>query len=217
MLLMCSKSNEDCVFQLKRKHFPLNNNLLICDFLKKIASILLLTVLLFNFVGYRFFSSYMEEKANAQLESRLDKEDYDDAQLVSIKIPVTHLSYYNTSSKFERVDGQVEVKGIQYKFVKRRIYNDSVEMLCIPNQTAMGLQSAKDEFFKLVNDLQHNTGQSKKSDSHSSKNFSVDNYTVNDSFTLSEIYFSNIERTSSYSSGILTRYATTAEQPPENC
>ena len=158
----------------------------------------------------------MEERANAKLESSLDKEEYDDAQLIAIKIPVTHVAYYNTSTKFERVDGQVEVKGVQYKFVKRRIYNDSVEMLCIPNQTAMGLQSAKDEFFKLVNDLQH-TGQNKKSDSHSSKNFSVDNYTVNDSFTLSEIYFSNIERISPYSSDILTRYSATAEQPPEHC
>jgi len=159
----------------------------------------------------------MEEKANAQLESKLDKEDYDDAQLVSIKIPITHLSYYNTSNKFERVDGQVEVKGVQYKFVKRRIFNDSVEMLCIPNQTAMSLQSAKDEFFKLVNDLQHNTGQNKKSGSHSSKNFCVDYYTLNDSFTLSEIYFSNTERKHSNSSDILTRYSATAEQPPENC
>ena len=185
--------------------------------MKRIASISLLTVLLFNFVGYRFFSAYMEEKANAQLESKLDNEDYDDTELISVKIPVTHLAYYNTSSKFQRVDGQVEVKGVQYKFVKRRIYNDSVEMLCIPNQTAMGLQSAKDEFFKLVNDLQHNTGQNKKSDSHSSKNFSVDNYTVNGSFSLSEIYFSITERTNSYSSDILTRYSATAEQPPENC
>ncbi len=159
----------------------------------------------------------MEERANAQLESKLDQDDYDDAQLISVKIPITHLSYYNVSDKFERADGQVEIKGIQYKFVKRRIYNDSVEMLCIPNQTAMNLQSAKDEFFKLVNDLQH-TGQNKKSDSHSSsKNFSVDNYTVNESFRLANIAVSISEKRFSYSATVPVRTTATAEQPPENC
>jgi hypothetical protein len=185
--------------------------------LKKIASILLLIILLFNFIGYRLVSSYLEEKANAQLESKLDKEDYDDAELISIKIPVTHLAYYNNSTKFERIDGQIEINGLQYKYVKSRIYNDSVEMLCIPNQTAMSLQSAKDDFFKLVNDLQH-TGQSKKSDSHSgSKSFSIDHYTVNEFFMLSQVSYSVVEKIFSYSSDILTRYTATAEQPPENC
>jgi len=186
--------------------------------LKRIASILLLTILLFNFVGYRFFSSYMEERANSQLESKLDTEDYDDAQLISIKIPVTHLSYYNTSEKFERVDGQVEIKGVQYKFVKRRIYNDSVEMLCIPNQTAMNFQSAKDEFFKLVNDLQH-TGQNKKSDSHStSKNFSVDNYTLNESFSVHNFSCDLSQKNSfEFTASIASCYSPTAEQPPEIC
>jgi hypothetical protein len=184
--------------------------------LKKIASILLLTILLFNFIGYRLFSSFMEERANTRLESKLDNEEYNDAQLISIKIPLTHLSYYNSSDKFERVYGQVEIKGVQYKFVKRRIYNDSVEMLCIPNQTAMCIQSAKDEFFKLVNDLQQ-TGQSKKAGSHSSKNFSVDNYTLNESFRLNDISTIITVRTYSYSASLLTRAIATAEQPPEIC
>lgn len=186
--------------------------------MKRFATILLLLILIFNFIGYRFFSSYLQEKANAQLEARLDKNDYDDSQLISFKIPVTHLSYYNTSSQFERVDGQIEIKGVQYKYVKRRIYNDSVELLCIPNQTAMSLQSANDEFFKLVNDLQHN-GQSKKSDPHSSsKSFSVDNYTLNESLTLNS--FSSVlsgQTRFDFSAPIASCFSPTAEQPPEVC
>jgi hypothetical protein len=186
--------------------------------LKRIASILLLIILLFNFIGYRFVSSYLEEKANAQLEAKLDKNDYDDSQLISLKIPVTHLSYYNNSNQFERIDGQIEIKGVQYKYVKRRIYNDSVELLCIPNQTAMSLQSAKDEFFKLVNDLQH-AGQSKKTDPHSSsKNFSVDNYTLNESFGISN--FSSVlsgQKSPDFSVAIASCYSPTAEQPPDVC
>lgn len=186
--------------------------------MKRAASILLLIVLLFNFIGYRLVSFYLENKANQQLEAKLDKNDYDDAQLISLKIPVTHLSYYNNSIQFERVDGQIEVNGVQYKYVKRRIYNDSVELLCIPNQTAMSLRSAKDEFFKMVNDLQQ-TGQSKKTGSHSSsKNFSVDNYTLNESFIISNLSSALSEQNKfHFSVAIASCYSPTAEQPPEIC
>jgi len=186
--------------------------------LKRVASILLLLVLLFNFIGYRFFSSYLEEKANERLEAKLDQNDYGDEQLLSLKIPVTNLSYYNNSAQFERVDGQVEINGVQYKYVKRRIYNDSVELLCIPNQTAMNLRSAKDDFFKLVNDLQH-TGQSKKTDSHaSSKSFSLDSYTLNESFSISNASIAlQGQNNFSFSASITSCYSPTAEQPPEFC
>jgi hypothetical protein len=75
------------------------------------------------------FSSLLD-KADRELETRLDENRYDESQLISIKVPVTHLSYYNTSDQFERVDGNIEFGGIQYKYVKRRIFNDSLEVLC---------------------------------------------------------------------------------------
>jgi hypothetical protein len=87
--------------------------------------------------------SSLLDKADRELETRLDENRYDESQLISIKVPVTHLSYYNTSDQFERVDGNIEVGGVQYKYVKRRIFNDSLEVLCIPNHTAMQLQAMK--------------------------------------------------------------------------
>jgi hypothetical protein len=133
-------------------------------FLNRLAAILLLGILGFNWCGYQLLSAYLENRSDRQLEARLDDNRYDDSQLLSIKVP-SHLSYSSPSLKFERVDGQVEVGGVLYKYVKRRLYNDSVELLCIPNHAAMNLQTAKNEFFQLVNDLQHN-GQGKQTNSH---------------------------------------------------
>jgi hypothetical protein len=174
----------------------------------------LLAIFLFNWAGYQLFTSYVEAKKNTELETQLDNNRYDENQLVTIKIPVTSLPYYNNSKSFERTDGQIEIAGIPYKYVKRRIYNDSLELLCIPNKTAMQLHSAKDDFFKLVNDLQ---GQTKKTSSHSNnyKNFSLDNYTVNDFYqfnidrlTLSKNHFH-------YSEKISIDFSTTDERPPD--
>ena len=186
--------------------------------MKRTAAILLSGILFFNWVGYRLFTSYLESKADLQLQAQLDDNNYEESELISIKAPASSLPYYTNSKQFERVDGQVEIGGIQYKYVKRRLYNDSLELMCIPNRAAMKLQTAKDEFFKLVNDLQHN-GQSKKTGSHpgSSKNFSVDNYTVNDLLNINDLSFTTTKRSSGYSFLIRSVYIPTVEQPPEFC
>lgn len=174
--------------------------------------------MLFNWFGYRLLTSFLEEKVNSQLEAQLDNNNYDETQLISIKIPVTYLPYYNNSKSFERIDGQIEIEGVQYKYVKRRIYNDSLELLCIPNPDVMRLQVAKNEFFKFVNDLQH-TGAGKNETPHpdSSKNFSVDCYTGNDLFEITDPYFSILLITSHYFIHLTSRHALIVEQPPENC
>lgn len=184
--------------------------------MKRTASILLLGILLFNWCGYRLLSSYLEANAHSALEANLDEHKYSESQLISIKVPVTHLGYYTNSEKFERVDGQIEIGGVQYKFVKRRLFNDSLELLCIPDHAGTSLQTAKDEFFKLVNDLQRNGGEKKGgSNAGSSKNFSIDYYTVNDFLNLSVISVAKGTCQSYYSFFIPSCYSPIAEQPPD--
>ncbi len=182
--------------------------------MKRAASILLLFMLLFNFIGYRIFSNYLEARENALLESQLDRSDYDVSQLISIKVPITGLSYYNNSKQFERIDGGIELNGVEYKYVKLRLYNDSIELLCIPNHAVMVLRSSKEEFFKLANDLQH-TGQNKKSNSHVYKNFSFEKYTLNHLFDLDHMYNHLINRISSYSAALSLRYSPVLKLPPK--
>src|ERR1700733_8110979 len=104
-------------------------------------------ILLFNWLGYRVLNDFMQDRANLQLQSQLDLRHYDESQLVSFKMPATSLAYYNNSAIFERVDGQIEINGIPYQYVKRRIYNDSIEFLCIPNQTALKLRVSGEDYF----------------------------------------------------------------------
>lgn len=186
--------------------------------LKRIVAILLMGILFFNWYGYQLWSSYLEDQADRQLEASLDGNNYDESQLISIKIPSTHLSYYNSSQQFERVDGQIEIRGVEYKYVKRRLFNDSLELLCIPNHTVIQLQTAKNEFFKLVNDLQHN-GQGKKGNSHpgASKNPASAEYTtINDLFSIGNLYFISLPKAFHDSTPISSSYFFTAEQPPDH-
>ena len=129
--------------------------------MKRLAAILLLGIFLFNLVGYRWVISYLENKADERLDGTISASAYSASELISFKTPVT-VPYYNNSSSFENAEGEVNINGTYYRFVKHRIYNDSVELLCIPNNSKKELMSARDDFFKLVNDLQQNSSGKKR-------------------------------------------------------
>jgi len=128
--------------------------------LKKIASILLLGILLFNWCGYRWVINLVQQDADAKLEARLDKDDYDESQLIEIKVPVD-MPYQSDWAGFERYDGEIEVNGIHYKYVKRKVQDGQLVLKCIPNHDKQRLESAKDDLFKITNDLQQDNSAKK--------------------------------------------------------
>lgn len=135
--------------------------------MKKFAAILLLGIFSFNIFGYKIVAYLIESRQNARIEKALDKNDYDDASLISIK-QKTNLPYYNNSAEFQRIDGEIVINGVYYKYVKCRIYNDSLELLCIPNASKMSIQKSKIEFSKMMADAQQNDAKKKsQSDSKS--------------------------------------------------
>jgi len=183
---------------------------------KRIAAITLLILLLFNWVGYEFYTAILQADADKTMVANLDQNNYTDADLISIKVPATHLSSYVNTKEFQRVDGKIEIGGVQYNYVKRRFSEDSLELLCIPNKTATSIQTAKNEFFKLVNDLQH-PGQSKKSDQHSSsfKGFSAEYFSNSQSFAILNLAIVSQKATDHYLLQIPSVYLTRAGQPPD--
>ena len=122
--------------------------------MKKIAAILLLSILVFNTWGYRWMIYYLEEKATVRLEQKLESGDYDEAMLVEVKIPL-QLPYYTNWSHYERHYGETEWNGQNYQYVKRKLYNDTLYLLCIPHTEKNNIQTAAADIFRSVNNIQH--------------------------------------------------------------
>jgi hypothetical protein len=184
---------------------------------KRIAAILLLSLLLFNWVGYEVYTAILQDRAEKIMAASLDQNNYTDADLISIKVPAVHLSSYVSSEEFQRVDGTIEIEGVQYNYVKRRYTNEgSLELLCIPNKTSTHLQTARNEFFKLVNDLQH-PGQSKKSDQHNTsfKGFNAEYYAETQAIAISALTAVSQKATEHYLLQIPAVHLTRAGQPPD--
>ena len=121
--------------------------------MRKIAAILLLIIFIFNWFGYRIVANYAQSVADRELEAQLDTDDYDISQLIVLKVPL-HMPYQSNWDDFERFDGEIEVEGVHYKYVKRKVHNDSLILLCLPNESKSKIEKAKNNFFERVNDLQ---------------------------------------------------------------
>lgn len=134
---------------------------------RRIATISLLSFLLFNWVGYWLFiswyESWYENRQAVRWETRLDNEQYDRAQLTLFKVPAAAISYSNASAAFERADGELEVGNIHYRYVLKRLYNDSIEFLCIRDGETGRLERAKREIIHQAVDLPGSSDHGKSS------------------------------------------------------
>lgn len=172
-------------------------------------------VLFFNWYGYQLLCNYWQNQAERKLEANFDRNEYDGSALISFKIPITSLAYFNNSTGYERVNGQIDIGGVRYQYVKRRIFGDSLEVLCLPNLTAMQLRTASNDFFRQVNDLQQQN-QGKKNNTHSAKDISKDyrpasTTIVPDVFATAEVKGACLFTPSRLPSV----YTPTADNPPE--
>ncbi len=180
-----------------------------------LAAIFFLSVLLFNSGGYRLVMDSIEAHQNTQLELQLDEKQYDESSLVEIRVPVS-LPYQTDWKEFERVNGEVEFNGTHYKFVERKLQGGEMIYKCIPNENKAQLVNARENFFKLVNDLQAQESSSKKSTTnHSVKTFSFDYCDELKSWSIEALE----QSTSSYNQYAATLFSAafilTPEQPPE--
>ena len=100
--------------------------------MRNFSAIFLLTVFACNVFGYKLMSSFLSTKAEEKLAKHIVEKAYDDNELILIKKAV-NLPYYNISTNYESKEGSIEIEGTYYNFVKSRVVNDTLELLCLPN------------------------------------------------------------------------------------
>lgn len=139
--------------------------------LKKLAAILLIVILSFNWYGYRIVTSILTNNADKQLELRLDKNQYDESQLIELKVAL-NIPYQNDQADFERHYGEIEIDGKYYTYVKRKIEGGFLILKCIPNNSKEQIKEAGNDYFKMTNGFDQNQPDKKQNNnSNLAKNF----------------------------------------------
>jgi len=190
----------------------------VCRFVRKFAAISLICLLLFNWYGYRFVTNYLQQKADRQLESRIDLNQYDESQLIEIRVAL-NMPYQNNQADFERHYGEIEINGKIYTYVKRKIEDGYLVLKCIPNTVKQNIKAADNALFNANNgiDQEHNGSKSNSPVNQVAKNvFSdYDDYSFHINLKAfasfrNEYMLSGAARFNSVSLPV-------SEQPPESC
>jgi hypothetical protein len=137
---------------------------------KKAAAIAIIAILLFNLGGYRMLADFLQTKAELNLETRIDEGNYDTQQVIELSV-VSNLPYRNDWKEWERCNGTIEVNGLHYQYIERKLEKGSMHYRCLPNAEKINVLTARDEFFQLVNSFNQQPDSKKSSPSIVINNF----------------------------------------------
>ena len=182
--------------------------------LKKIAAILLLLLLAFNWYGYRIVIAVLQDKADRKLEARLDNSEYDESQLIEIRMTM-NMPYQQRFTDFERAYGEVEINGKTYTYVKRKVDGDVVILKCIANKSRSQLKTIDNDLTRANSGVETDHPGKQQQQTSFAKNFWSE-YDGENSFACSgQNITSPASALTAYSFHIPEVNINTPHQPPE--
>lgn len=111
------------------------------------AAILLVIIFFFNLLGYQFVFSILQTRADHRLESLIDNNEYDDAELTELRVQLD-MPYQYRFTDFERHYGQITIGGKEYTYVKRKVEGDVLILKCLPNHSKTELKNIASDITK---------------------------------------------------------------------
>ena len=148
--------------------------------MRKTAAISLLMLFVFNTIGYKLWFNVAMQQADISLEKNLDKNNFNQQELFTLEIPI-NVPYQNVSTGYERVDGEITVNGETYKYVQRKVSNDTLFLQCIRHAEKIDLQQKSNDYGDNVNNVAGNNDAKKiPGKSSTTLKFSVTDYTNDD-------------------------------------
>ena len=179
--------------------------------MKKFITIILLFIFLFNVTGYYFVQQFLLEKSNEKISIAIDKKQYNKSQLIELRVPLNMPYYQNTS--FQREDGQINIKGITYNYVERKIENGYLVLKCMLNHESQQIKKTTPGYFAEANGINQNDNSKNKSgkSSYQSKTWEFEEVNIVLSKLFSSITTNNF---SQYQDSISDAHLLVPDRPP---
>ena len=130
--------------------------------------------------------SILQNKADANLEVSIDNKDYDESQLVEMRVEL-NMPYQDRHTEFERHYGEITIEGKAYSYVERKIEGNVLVLKCIANQQRQDLKEKSDAITK-ANSGQDQQGNNNKQSNSFLKIFGSDYDDKNQSYTLAALF-----------------------------
>jgi hypothetical protein len=110
-----------------------------------------------NTMGYYAIFMGMQYKNSVAMTERLDADQYDASQTMTIEIPVT-VPYMPDDSGFKRVDGLFEYKGEFYRLVKQKYEKETLTVVVIKDTENKRINEAMSDYVMSFSDTGDDQG-----------------------------------------------------------
>ncbi|MBX3254725.1 MAG: hypothetical protein KF862_11340 [Chitinophagaceae bacterium] len=104
---------------------------------------------------------YLHQQNSRRTLQIIEKGYYTDDELILVKVPVL-LPYATNWNEYERYDGEIEWGGVHYNYVKRKVLNDTLYLLCLPDIERTRLTNAHNRYAGKMNDLSSSSQKGKE-------------------------------------------------------
>lgn len=179
--------------------------------MKKSFAILLLVIHVFNLAGYTLLFGFLQQQNYKATLAQIERGAYSDEDLILVKVPMT-IPYSTNWNDYERYDGEIEWGGVHYNYVKRKLQNDTLYVMCLPNTVQTNLHKAQKQYADHVNDLP----AQKKNDTGVKKVSLAGEYDqLQINYFCSIISYPQKQQYIGFSSPLLHEYSNCIIQPPD--
>ncbi len=116
---------------------------------------------------------YLLQRSDDQMAQTLDQKKYNNNQLVELRVPLNMPYYQNTA--FQRHDGHITIKGVDYNYVERKIENGFLVLKCIQNEASGKIKQNTGDYFAKANGIDK-SGHQKSGSSKTTVKTAIDDF-----------------------------------------
>jgi hypothetical protein len=102
----------------------------------------------FSTVGHYAFLVVMQQQFSSLTREKIDAHAYEMGGNLILTFPVEYMSG-SSSEEYQRVDGEINYEGENYRLVKEKFYNNIRYVVCIKAHQSSEIRGAMDECSKL--------------------------------------------------------------------
>ncbi len=103
----------------------------------------------------------MQHNADKQFVILVDNNGFDKRNLIEIKIP-NPIPYTKAVANFDRINGEITFKSKVYKYVYRKISENYITILCLPDANKTKINNAEKKFEQTINNTLQNKSTNKQ-------------------------------------------------------
>jgi len=111
----------------------------------------MLVLFLLNVLGYYGVFMGLQFVNEKEMKALFDDDNFLPEEEITIKVPIT-IPYATDSRGFTRVDGEFEHEGEVYRMVKQRYISDTLQIVCVKDNTSKEIRQALADYVKSYTD-----------------------------------------------------------------